>query len=245
MWGRKKRAERAKPTEILSHWPRLIEKLQYSPQEFYGKIEQALAERQVPELQYERVEWPEGGFLSDRREYLRIRRERLVFDVCGAPFGTGFFVSIWCGEKPLKMGIWAVLAALSGGLGLIHLLSSPHSPAHRLLLETLGLTYEYVGYLLLGAVLLLGCLIVVKVGPNLDAFLMDLPMFGYFYQKYFRRITLYRIDRTCMYQAAVHAAVVQVIDEICAVHCIQPMSDLERRPVLRELHARAGVHGHA
>ncbi len=34
------------------------------------------------------------------RIYQRIGRKKLVFDVCGAPFGKGFFVSWWMGPLP-------------------------------------------------------------------------------------------------------------------------------------------------
>jgi hypothetical protein len=67
-------------------------------------VETALEERQVPDLKYARVEWPEGGMLSDRREYLRITRERL--DVCGAPFGTGFFVPSGSARSRCDSAAW-------------------------------------------------------------------------------------------------------------------------------------------
>lgn len=36
---------------------------------------------------------------SAKREYLRVRRKEHLFDVCAAPFGTGFFFSWWLGES--------------------------------------------------------------------------------------------------------------------------------------------------
>ena|ERR1043166_2217817 len=89
-------AKRAKPVDVISHWPKLIENLRFSSQEFYSRAEKALAERQVPDLKIRRVDWKEGGPQSPRREYLRLQRERLIFDVCGASFGKEFFVSLWC-----------------------------------------------------------------------------------------------------------------------------------------------------
>jgi hypothetical protein len=89
-----------KPTDIISHNAFLIENFQFSSQEFYVKLEQALRDRQMPDLKMERVDWPEGGIFSARREYLRVTRTDLVFDLCGAPFGTGFFVSLWFGVQP-------------------------------------------------------------------------------------------------------------------------------------------------
>src|SRR2546425_2752428 len=50
---------------------------------------------QLPETALAKVEWSEGGIFSAKREYLRIERKELIFDICGAPFGRGFFVSWW------------------------------------------------------------------------------------------------------------------------------------------------------
>jgi hypothetical protein len=51
-------------------------------------------------MKQSRITWKEGGLLSAKREYLRVRRKEFVFDVCAAPFGKGFFFSWWLGEIP-------------------------------------------------------------------------------------------------------------------------------------------------
>jgi len=86
------------PTTILGHWSVLIEGLQASPLDFFAQVEAALEKRQIPGAKRSRVDWREGGLLSAKREYLRVRRYEYVLDICGAPFGTGFFVSWWLGE---------------------------------------------------------------------------------------------------------------------------------------------------
>jgi hypothetical protein len=91
---------RASPSIVISHWYFLFEGMQASPREFYAAVELAIQTRQVPDARTSRVDWKEGGLLSARREYLRVRRKKLVFDVCGAPFGPNFFVSWWLGELP-------------------------------------------------------------------------------------------------------------------------------------------------
>ena len=88
------------PVEILSHWYHLTENLQASSLEFYKAVEQALERRQVPGARPARVSWPESGWFSARRQYLRIKRKKLVFDICAAPFGNGFFISWWMGPLP-------------------------------------------------------------------------------------------------------------------------------------------------
>jgi len=243
MAEKRKTARRASPTEFISHWPQLIAKLQYSSQEFYAKIEKALEERKIPDLKFSRVEWPEGGLLSDRREYLRIVRERLTFDVCGAPFGTGFFVSIWCGEKPLKLGVLVLLFCLVALVAGIDWVSNFRLGIYRFLWFQCGFKGETTTMLVLGILAGILVLILVKAGPNLDNMLMGLPVIAYFYERYFRKITYYRFDKRSMYQQAVNAAVMQVIDEICSVQCIKPLSEFDRRPVLRDLQSRMGSHG--
>lgn len=85
----------------------MIEGLQASPLEFFGAVEAAVHKRKISQVKLSRVDWKEGGILSAKREYLQVRRKRHLFDICGAPFGNGFFVSWWLGtiESPLTNGI--------------------------------------------------------------------------------------------------------------------------------------------
>src|SRR5205807_1194847 len=82
--------------------------------EFYDRMEAALQARSIPELEVSRVDIKEGGPMTPRREYLRLRRERLVFDICAMPFGSGFYVSEWFWRQPRRLAllILLVLAAI-------------------------------------------------------------------------------------------------------------------------------------
>lgn len=82
----------------------LLDDLHFSAQEFYSSVESRLNEQMIGGLSFSRITYAEGGLLSARREYLRIRRREYVFDVCAAPFGRGTFVSWWLGEvdEPLR-----------------------------------------------------------------------------------------------------------------------------------------------
>ncbi|MEM6819885.1 MAG: hypothetical protein AAF578_13965 [Pseudomonadota bacterium] len=90
----------AKATIIFSHWSTMIEGLNASPKEFFAAVEAAVKDKQLDKAKHSRINWKEGGMLSAKREYLRIKRQEYAFDVCGAPFGNGFFVSWWLGEVP-------------------------------------------------------------------------------------------------------------------------------------------------
>ena len=88
-------------TEVLSQWNTLIENFNASPQAFYAEVTKAIEKRQMPDAKISRISFNESHFLSSRREYLRISCENdFYFVVCGAPFGTGFFVSWWLLQPP-------------------------------------------------------------------------------------------------------------------------------------------------
>ena len=91
---------KAPATMIISHWNTLIEGLKVSPKEFFAQVEQVLETKLIPDIKQSRADWREGGILSAKREYLRVFRKKLAFDICGAPFGNGFFISWWLGEVP-------------------------------------------------------------------------------------------------------------------------------------------------
>ena len=105
-------AKLGKASNVISHWHHPIENFQTSTMEFYTAVEQALAPKQIPDCSTSRIDWREGGVLTARREYLRVKRGNLVFDICAAPFGTGFFFSWWLAEAPPSWGLlWALLIA--------------------------------------------------------------------------------------------------------------------------------------
>lgn len=81
--------------EIISHWYTLIDGLQKSPKEFYETLSVDIADRKIPKAKTSDVSFAEGGLLSGKRQYLRVKRGEHIFDICAAPFGRGFFVSWW------------------------------------------------------------------------------------------------------------------------------------------------------
>jgi len=95
---------------VISHWHHLIEGLHDSPQRFYGSLEGAITRRQIPGTELSRIDYREGGIFSAKREYLRVRRNEYVFDICAAPFGNSFFVSWWLGE--LMGCLWGFFAMI-------------------------------------------------------------------------------------------------------------------------------------
>ena len=84
---------------IRAHWHYSFKDLQESPQKFYNNLVQAISARNIPGIDISRIDYREGGVLSAKRLYLRVKRKEHIFDICAAPFGSGFFFSWWRSEK--------------------------------------------------------------------------------------------------------------------------------------------------
>src|SRR5258708_5942539 len=104
---------KTKRADIIDHWYALIPGFNTSTKEFYQGVETELKVREVPGLEMFHVDFAEGGVLSRQREYLRMTRERLVFDICAAPFGTAYFFSCRFAEIPAVVQIWQLLVVLA------------------------------------------------------------------------------------------------------------------------------------
>jgi hypothetical protein len=165
---------RAKMGVILSHWYQLIEGLQASPKEFYASVEEAIKARSIPDTKTIRVDWPEAGPFSPKREYLRVIRKEHTFDICAAPFAKGFFVSWWLAEQPS------------------------------------------------------GCLF----------FFSDVPVLGAIVERFVRPQTYYRIDTALMFQESIRRAVLDVVDGLTQAKGLRALTELERKPILREFFQR-------
>src|SRR5437868_2421570 len=81
--------------QVEGHWHSLIEGFWTSSLDFYELVKAGIARREIPDLKISQIEWKEGGLGSGNRIYLRVSREGLNFDICAAPFGTGYFFSWW------------------------------------------------------------------------------------------------------------------------------------------------------
>ena len=96
----------AEETHLVSQWMHTFEGLSQSPQEFYDAVESAVRKRNSPNVKFSRSLHKEGGLFSAAREYLRVERGDLFFEICGAPFGDGFFVSARLVVKGSSFEYW-------------------------------------------------------------------------------------------------------------------------------------------
>ncbi len=217
-------------SSIISHWHHPIENFQTSPLEFYAAVEQALQPRQIPDISTSRVDWKEGGILSARREYLRIQRGKLVFDICAAPFGTGFFFSSWLTEPPPTHGLSFAFLIFLAGIAVFGILTQVFG-------FIIGFFLTLIGFPLL---IVVGGYLVRRgdFGVEIEDTILAIPFFGPLYERIFKPVTYYKMDTALMFQSAVHGAVLEVVEKLLSAKGVRAMSELERKPIMRGLYQR-------
>lgn len=81
--------------KLHSHWNTLIDDFNFSSEEFYKRLQSELQSQGINNISIEKVSLKEGNALSSKRIYLRVLWKSYQYDICGAPFGNGFFISWW------------------------------------------------------------------------------------------------------------------------------------------------------
>jgi hypothetical protein len=220
-----------KKAEVIEHWYALVPGFSTSGKEFYTGIETELKAREVPGLDIAYVDFAEGGVLSSKREYLRMTRERLVFDICAAPFGTAFFFSCRFAQIPAVIRLWQLLVVIIAAF-----------------IVTM-LALRYAGLILGGLLLLAGLVFLIYLLRNavalglkdLDATLIKSPVFGPIYENWFRKETYYRHDTRLMYLDTVNAVVKAKVEEATGAKGIKLVRFMEHSPILGELYKPTAV----
>ncbi len=215
---------------VLSHWHTLFENFSTSTQDFYGAVEEAVRERKLPDIEISRVLWSEGGIGSAQREYLRIRRKRIAFDICSAPYGNGHFFSWWLARVPPKFGAFITIAILFAALlvtGIASLILSLMLPKGGC---AAGLGSLFVPlFLYPGILLLLGYLVQEGLLGD-EEWALSLPVIGWLYVFVFNPATYYRQDNAMMFRDSVRNAVNEVINDLREEKGLRLLGDEELRP---------------
>lgn len=215
-----------KSADVIDHWYALVPGFNSSTKELYDGIEKELKTREVPGLEIFHVDFAEGGVLSQKREYLRMTRERLVFDICAAQFGTAYFFSCRFAQIPTAIKLWQLVVVLLGGF------------------MTVALAFRFLG-LILGAIVLMASFVLliytlrnaVAMGlKDLDASLIKSPIVGPIYENWFRKETYYRHDTRLMYCDTVNAVVKAKVEETTGAKGIKLIRYMENCPMLSELY---------
>lgn len=222
-----------KPKSVLSHWHHLEEEFQTSAIAFYEAVEAAVKAREAPDLEFSRVLWKEGGVLSASREYLRVKRGRVAFDVCAAPYGRGYFFSWWMAEIPgdpmvylgalLALGVGLVI----GGAILFSVLDGCGAIFMAALLFFIGLP---IAFFLAGKMIQEGSF----PGVSEEQVLM-IPVLGWLYELFFQPSTYYRLDTALMFQETVRRAVNEVLGGILSAQGLRALTEDELRPTMTML----------
>jgi len=218
-----------KKTDVLNHWIGFVDGFQTSPGEFYTALEKELADRKVPSMEMSRIEFPEGGLLSEKRVYLRMLRERMVFDVCAAPFGSGFFFSCRTSEIPLVLQLGRLLLVF---IVLIFIFWG--------LTKVFGFFSGILVLLMLLALAIYAMRNAVAMGlHDLDRNLLQSPVVGNIYEVWFRKETYHRIDSRLCYLETVPSVVKKLAEDTTAAKGVKLVRQYEIAPILGDFYKPA------
>lgn len=172
---------------VRAHWYVPMLNYETAAREFYASIEEEIKGRNFPGVEVSRIVFKEGGLLSSGREYLRIRRERILFDAGAGPFGNCWYYSCRGCILPRKMYLWEILLAFAtiGSFAMLYIMS-------------FGMT---IGLAVLAVTLIAIAALLMQAGkwPGLDDFLLNLPVIGGIYELFFRPETYHRQDSRHMF----------------------------------------------
>lgn len=221
-------AAKAKRNKLLSYWTELSNDFQYSPRQFYALVLRNLDHRQIPGLEIEPANLRAGGVFSERRLYLRLRRERLVFEVCAAPFGTAFFVSCRLFDRRRDAGWihYLMMIALLAGIGYV-------------LWTTLG--WVWAAIVLSGLATFVWSFMRLSLQQEMVALqdaLPEIPLIGPLYESWFRPETYYRQDLNECYRTAVEKTVKQTLGEVLSQSGLKALAPAEAAPAIAALHQK-------
>lgn len=221
-------------TNVLSHWYALFDSGHFSSSDFYDSIEAELKARKLPQLKSSRPEFHEGGALSDKRVYLRLERERYAFDVCAAPFGTGYFFSLRLIEKPRSIGAFTVILVLS--------------------LLVFGFLWSRISFfqILIGAAICIAVSAFIlwairEMGSDpskpaqgaetsdVDSFVLNAVVIGPLYERV-RRDTYHRYDTRLLFQSVVPEIVKRKAADLTAQGGVSLVDAYEFSPLLGEIY---------
>ncbi len=209
---------------VYKQWLVPLDNFEFSSATFYEMIEKELNVRKVPGLEITRVELSEGGPLSAKRQYLRLRRERLAFDICAAPFGTSYFFSFRSVELPFNISILQLVV-----------LVVIFSMLYALVVHFIGLILGILLFFVLvgGGIWFLRNLVALGL-KDMDAALLKAPTIGPIYEVFFRKETYYREDTRAMYLSLVDTITKALVDEVTAAKGIK-IAKRDDRPISAEL----------
>jgi hypothetical protein len=211
----------------IGDWRHLFDDLQLEPSEIYAVIKDAVARRDVPDVNFSQVVYREAGFFSAGRAYLRVSRENHVFDICASPYGRGFFVS-WHLAEARPSPIWPTLAA-AFYLSLLYLFFVEHFGFGGFVL---GALLFLAGFVLLGAV------VAQSTGERWVQYVLVIPGLGFLIKILFLPPTYFRMDTAAMFGESVRRAVKEALETVTNAKGLRIPPDVDWKPIMRDLYRR-------
>ena len=212
--------------DVLDGWLYSAEAVSLQPQEFYSSVQKRLEDQKIPNMEVSRVEFAEGGLLSDQRQYLRLMRERLAIDTCAAPFGKYFFFSCRIVYVPALVRLWHIVAALLFFCFFV-----------MVLIRFLGLEFAIIAFItFLFAVVAVFQNAGSSAFSDLDSLLLKIPVVATIYENWFRMETYYRVDTRTLYQTVLPELIRAAAEEVCGEKGLKLIQQSGSAPVLTELH---------
>jgi len=217
--------------QVEGHWHSLIEGFATSSLDFYELVKAGIARREIPDLKISQVEWKQGGLGAGKRVYLRVSREGLNFDICAAPFGTGYFFSWWLAKiSRVLLDLLFIFLCLFVGF----LLFNRFMPGTSGNDEMVGAPSPGCAELLLKPILFLGLLLAlgffVRYGNRgLEPTVLSMPITGFVYGLIFRPSSYFNEDTAIMFKESVHNAVIEAIDSVTSAQGVRGLSEEARK----------------
>lgn len=222
------RSEYLKSITPIADWSDLIDDFDFSPLEFYQRIVAELEKRQVPDLLIGTTLLRESTPFSPKRLYLQLRRERFVFEIGAAQFGSSWAVSwrLFDRRRGAKFADFLAVAIfvlpVLMGLTLVF-----NMPIVALIVGTgIALLWSIMRWAARGN------------KAYLDELIGRIPFVGRIYESIFHPETFFRLDQREMYRLAVQRSVKKVLTDLGAQKGNRSLAELDPKPILRDLYRR-------
>ena len=213
--------------EILDEWIYSAEGLSLSGPDFYATVEKQLEGQKIPSMEVSRVEFAQGGLLSNQRQYLRLMRERLAIETCAAPFGVHFFFSCRTVYVPALVRLWHILAVLLF-----------FAIVGNELVQWLGFISAIIAMVTLPfAIAAVFRNASASPFSDLDTFLLRIPVVATIYENWFRVETYYRADTRTLYRKILPDLIRAAAEEVSAEKGVKLVKQFPTAPILMELHS--------
>ncbi|HXT10539.1 MAG TPA: hypothetical protein VN873_03175 [Candidatus Angelobacter sp.] len=217
---------RSRKAAIFSHWGTLTADCHFATKEFYSELESAINAKQWPGVEVLRIDYSEAGLLSHKREYLRVIRQRQLFDICAAVFGKDYFFSVREAEIPAVVTVRAFLTVMFGTLFIL-----------SVLIQTFGFIFGSFAMVVLTAFGLWFLFNILKLGlTRLDSMLLQLPSIGPVYEVLFRRDTYFQQDTRIAFLQSVTELVKKHVEEATSEKGLKYLNCFESQPILDGLY---------